>query len=167
MIGHMLSTPHTWLHAFDTLYLVACFRHFILGWMFIDTSYLVVCLLRLHAWLHAFQHLILGCMHCDTSSLVKNRQEGDAFVCLERRWLKGNFKSIIIKTMVVTHDVRLSSSHKFTKLFHCIVSQPFENIALILKLAVVLTYRKDPKVIIYSLWIGSLLMETSSNRYSL
>ena len=52
------------------------------------------------------------------------------------------------------------------KLLHCIVSHPWENIKLVLKLVVALTYGWDRKLIIYSLWIRSLLMETGSNRYS-
>ena len=35
-----------------------------------------------------------------------------------------------------------------------------------LKLVVALTYRYDYKLIIYSLWIESLLMEVDNNRYS-
>ena len=40
----------------------------------------------------------------------------------------------------VSHDLRLSSSHDLTKLFHCIVSQPRENIEFVLKLVVTLIY---------------------------
>ena len=66
----------------------------------------------------------------------------------------------------VSHDLRLWSSHDLAKLLHCVVSQPWENIELALKLAIILTYGWDCKLIIYSLWIESLLMETGSNRYS-
>ena len=66
---------------------------------------------------------------------------------------------------ILSYDLRLSSSHDSTKLLHCIVSQPWENIKLVLKLAMTLTYGWDHKLFIYSLWIGSLLMETGSNRY--
>ena len=66
----------------------------------------------------------------------------------------------------VSHDLRLSSSHDLTKLFHCVVSQPWKNIDLVLKLVMILTYGWDHKLFIYSLWIGSLLMEVDSNRYS-
>ena len=41
---------------------------------------------------------------------------------------------------MVSYDLRLSSSHDSTKLFHCIVSQPWDNIEFVLKLAVALTY---------------------------
>ena len=41
---------------------------------------------------------------------------------------------------MVSHDLRLSSSHDLTKLLHCVVPQPWENIELVLKLAVALTY---------------------------
>ena len=36
---------------------------------------------------------------------------------------------------MVSHDLRLSSSHDLTKLLHCVVSQPWENIDFVLKLA--------------------------------
>ena len=41
---------------------------------------------------------------------------------------------------MVSYELRLSSSHDSTKMFCCIVSQPWENIELVLKLAVALTY---------------------------
>ena len=66
----------------------------------------------------------------------------------------------------VSHDIRLLSSHDFTKLLYCIVSQPWENIEFVQKLVVALTYKWDRKLIIYSLWIASLLVEASNNRYS-
>ena len=40
---------------------------------------------------------------------------------------------------MVSHDIRLSSSHDFTKLLYCIISQPRQNIKLVQKLEVVLT----------------------------
>ena len=40
----------------------------------------------------------------------------------------------------IIHDIRLSSSHNFIKLFHCVISQPWENIELVLKLSVTITY---------------------------
>ena len=40
----------------------------------------------------------------------------------------------------VSHDLRLSSSHDLIKLFHYVVSQLWENIKLVLKLAMTLTY---------------------------
>ena len=63
----------------------------------------------------------------------------------------------------VGHNLRQSSSHDLNKLFHCVVSQPWENIELVLKLAMTLTYGWYHKLIIYSLWIGPLLMEAGSN----
>ena len=66
----------------------------------------------------------------------------------------------------MSHDLRLSSSYDFTKLLHCIVSQPLENIEFVLKLVVTLTYGWDWKLIIYSLWIESLLVKVGSKRYS-
>ena len=47
----------------------------------------------------------------------------------------------------VSHDLRLSSSHDLTKLLHCVVSQLWENIELVLKLAMTLTYGWDHKLI--------------------
>ena len=41
---------------------------------------------------------------------------------------------------VVSYDLRLSSSHDPTRLLHYIVSQSWENIELMLKLVVALTY---------------------------
>ena len=67
---------------------------------------------------------------------------------------------------MISHDIRLLGIHDFIKLLYCIVSQPWENIEFVKKLAVALTYRWDRKLIIYSLWIRSLLMEVGSNRYS-
>ena len=66
----------------------------------------------------------------------------------------------------VSHDWRLSCSHDLTNLLHCVISQPWENIELVLKLAMALTYGWDCKLIIYSLWIGSLLMQVGNYRYS-
>ena len=66
----------------------------------------------------------------------------------------------------MSHDLRLSSSYDLTKLLHCVISQPWENIELVLKLAMTLTYGWDRKLTVYSLWIRSLLMESGSNRYS-
>ena len=42
---------------------------------------------------------------------------------------------------MVSHDVRLSSSHKFIKLLYCIVSQLGENIEFMSKVVVALTYK--------------------------
>ena len=66
----------------------------------------------------------------------------------------------------VNHDLRLSSSHYLTKLLYFVTSQLWENIEFVLRLVMALTYGWDHKLIIYSLWIGSLLMEVSSYRYS-
>ena len=99
-------------------------------------------------------HLLIGGMtsvgYSDGLSTVS------ALVCMVTHWIEPT----------VIHDLRLSSSYDLTKLLHCVVSQPWENIELVLKLAMTLTYGWDCKLIIYFLWIGSLLMETDSNRYS-
>ena len=55
---------------------------------------------------------------------------------------------------MVSHDVRLSGSHDFTKLLYCLISQPWENIDFVPNLAMI--YEWDLKVIKYSIWIGSL-----------
>ena len=79
-----------------------------------------------------------------------------ALVCMVTHWT----------WPIVSHDLRLSSSHDLTKLLHYVVSQPWENIKLVLKLIMALTYGWDYKLIIYSLWIESLLMKVDGNRYS-
>ena len=80
-----------------------------------------------------------------------------ALVCMVAHWIGP----------MVSYELRLSSSHDSTKLLHYIGSQHWENIKLVLKLVVVaLTYGGDRKLIIYSLWIRSLLIEVGSNRYS-
>ena len=38
----------------------------------------------------------------------------------------------------MSHDLRLSSSHDLTKLFHCVISQSCENIEFVLKLVMTL-----------------------------
>ena len=53
--------------------------------------------------------------------------------------------------LTVSYDIRLLSCYDFIKLVHCVVSQPWENIEFVLKLAVILTYGWDRKLIIYSL----------------
>ena len=53
-----------------------------------------------------------------------------ALVCMVTHWIGPT----------VSHDLRLSRSHDLTKLLHCVVSQPWKNIELVLKLVVTLTY---------------------------
>ena len=56
--------------------------------------------------------------------------------------------------LTMSHDIRLSSNHDLTKLFHCVVSQPWDNIEFMSKLAMTLTYEWDHKVIIYPIdWV--------------
>ena len=99
-------------------------------------------------------YLLIGGMnglgHWDRFPMVS------ALVCMVTHWTRPT----------VSHDIRLTSSHDFTKLFHCVVSQPWENIELVLKLTLTFTYVRHRKLIIYSLWIRSLLMKIGSNRYS-
>ena len=54
----------------------------------------------------------------------------------------------------------------FTKLLYYMNSQHLEDVELVQKLIVTLTYGWDHKLIIYTLWIESLLMEADSNKYS-
>ena len=79
-----------------------------------------------------------------------------ALVCMVTHWTGPT----------ISHDLRLSSSHDLTKLLHCVVPQLWENIEFMLKLLVSLIYGWDCKLITYFLWIGSLLMKASNNRYS-
>ena len=66
---------------------------------------------------------------------------------------------------MVSHDISRSGSHDFTKMLYYIVSQPWENPKLEPKLIMTLAYGWDPNIIIYSLWIEWLLMETNNNGY--
>ena len=43
--------------------------------------------------------------------------------------------------------------------------QPGEDIEFVLKSIVALTYRWNPKVVIFSLYTGSLLIEPDDNKY--
>ena len=79
-----------------------------------------------------------------------------ALMCMVTHWIGPT----------VSHNLKVSNSYNLTKLFHYVVSQHWENIELVLKLVVVLTYGWDRKLVIYSLWIWLLLMEVGSNRYS-
>ena len=96
-------------------------------------------------------HLLIGGM------VGLSYQDGfpivSALVCMVTHWIGP----------MMSHDLRLSSSHDLTKLLHYVVSQPWENIEFVLKLAMTLIYGWDRKLIIYSLWIRSLLMEACSN----
>ena len=79
-----------------------------------------------------------------------------ALVCMVTHWIGP----------MVSHELRLSSSYDLTKLLHCVVSQPWENIEIMLKLVMTFSYRCDRKPIRYSHWIRLQLMEFSGNRYS-
>ena len=67
-------------------------------------------------------HLLIGGMvglgYWDEFPMVST------LVCMVAHW-----------TRPMSYDLRLSSSHESTKLLHCVVSQPWENIELMLKLA--------------------------------
>ena len=54
-----------------------------------------------------------------------------ALMCMVTHWIG----------LTVSHELRLSSGYDFTKPLHCVVSQPLENIELMLKLLVALTYK--------------------------
>ena len=51
-------------------------------------------------------------------------------VCMVTHWTRPT----------VSNDLKLSSNHDVTKLLHCVVSQPWENIKFVLKLVMILTY---------------------------
>ena len=68
--------------------------------------------------------------------------------------------------LTMSHDIRLSSTYDFIKLLYCVFSQPWENTEFMQKPVETLTYEWDHKLILYFLWIESLLMEIGSNRYS-
>ena len=51
---------------------------------------------------------MIGLGHRDRFPMVS------ALVCMVTHWIQ----------LTVSHNIRLSSSHDFTKLFHCVVSQP-------------------------------------------
>ena len=99
-------------------------------------------------------HLLIGGM------VGLSYQDGfpivSALVCMVTHWIGP----------MVSHDLRLSSSHDLTKILHCAISQSWENIELVLKLTMALTYWWNHKLIKYSLWIRSLLVEADSNGYS-
>ena len=63
-----------------------------------------------------------------------------ALVCMVTHWTEPT----------MSHELRLSSSYGLTKLLHCVVSKPWENIELMVKLVMTFTYRCDCKLIIYS-----------------
>ena len=63
-----------------------------------------------------------------------------ALMCMVTHWIRPT----------MSHDIRLSSCHDFTKLLYYIVSQPWENTKLLANLVMALTYGWDLKVIIYS-----------------
>ena len=73
-------------------------------------------------------HLLIGGMaglgYWDGFSMVS------ALVCIVTHWIGP----------MVSYDLTLSSIHDSTKLLHCVISQPLENIKLLLKLAMALTY---------------------------
>ena len=67
---------------------------------------------------------------------------------------------------MVSHEIWPSSNHGLTKLLYCMVSQSWEDIELVLKFVMTLTYEWDPKLVICSLWIRSLLINVGDNKYS-
>ena len=130
-----------------------------------------------------YEHSYLHLLHCTWLRCIRSCTEDLSHGFLANRWLVhnrfmglGNPLEVVVHHLLiggmaglgyqVSHDLRLSSSHDLTKPLHCVASQPWENIKLVLKLAMTLTYKWDQKLIIYSLWIRSLLMEVGSNRYS-
>ena len=76
-----------------------------------------------------------------------------ALVCMVTHWTRST----------VSHDLRLSNSHDFTKLLHYVISQYWENIEIVLKLVAALTYKWDVNHIFPMDWV--LLMEATNNKY--
>ena len=74
---------------------------------------------------------------------------------------------ILNKTYNKSWHYWLSSNYDFIKLLFYIDSQTRENIKLVLRSLIVLTYGWNLKVVRYSLYIGSLLIKVSDNNYSL
>lgn len=70
-----------------------------------------------------------------------------------------------IYILVIYLDI-LNFGHDFSKLLSCMSSHTWENIMLVLKWVVTLTYGLDPRVIIYFLLIGWLLIKVCDNIYS-
>ena len=78
---------------------------------------------------------VVGLGHQDEVLMVST------LVCMITHWIG----------LMMSHDVRLSGSHNFTKLLYYIISQSWKNTKFMLKLVVTMTYVWDHKVIIYSL----------------
>ena len=179
----------TWCNRFRILYL---FNDVLVSILFILIPYIILyehsCIHLLHCmWLRCIRSYIKDLSHGFLTNrwLVHNQLMGlsnplevvmhqlligemvglsyrngfpmvSALVCMVTHWT----------WPATSHDLRMSSNHDLTKLLYSVVSQPWENIKLVLKLAMALTYGWDRKLIIYSLWIGSLLMEARNNMYS-
>ena len=67
---------------------------------------------------------MIGLSHWDEVPMVS------ALICIVTHWTRPT----------MSHVIRLSSSHDFTKLLQCIVSQHWENIEFVQNLTMVLTY---------------------------
>ena len=157
LIPCIILYEHCWLHLLHYMW-HRCIRSCIedLSHGFLANRWLV------HNWFMGLgnplgvvaYHLLIGRMvgltYWDGFPIVS------ALLCMVTHWIGP----------MVSYDLILSSSHDFPQLLHYIVSQPWENIELVLKLAMILIYEWDCKLIIYSLWIGSLLIEAGINRYS-
>ena len=139
----------TWLECIRSYRKIQVFGSFASRWLF-------------HSQFHRFKQSIRNLVYYLLIERMTGLCHQDVFpimivlLCMVTYWIEP----------MMSHDLRLSSNHDFTKLLHCIISQPWDNIEFVLKLVVILTYAWDCKLIIYSLWIGSLLIKASSNRYS-
>ena len=67
---------------------------------------------------------------------------------------------------MTSHDVRLLGSYDLTELLYFMLCQSWENTKFMLKIVVTLTYKWDVKVVIYSLWIESMLIEVDNHTHS-
>ena len=89
-----------------------------------------------HNWFMGLSNLLEVVVHHLLIGDMVNLSYRDGFlmvsalVCMATHWTGPT----------VSHDWRLSSSHDLTMLLHCVISQPWDNIELVLKLAVALTY---------------------------
>ena len=78
-------------------------------------------------------YLLIGRM---TSLDYRNRVfMMSALVCMVTYWIE----------LMVSHNVKLSGNYDFTKLLHYVISQSWENIIFVSKLAIALTYKWNLK----------------------
>ena len=88
-----------------------------------------------HSWFMDLNNLLEAIVHYLLIGGMTSYGYRDGFsmvsvlICMVTHWIEPT----------MSHDLRLSSSHNLTKLFHYVASQPWENIELVLKLIVAFT----------------------------